>query len=115
MIKCNTDFEKSHVHGFCIFIRLSCVNSKRRYKTVSFLLAGLSATTYKVLIMYIIGGVLIFLAVNRKMEPALLLPLGFGAILGQYSFLGSNAYDPDRHRRGERYSPVALRGGNRSQ
>ncbi|MBN2859812.1 MAG: sodium ion-translocating decarboxylase subunit beta [Sphaerochaetaceae bacterium] len=56
---------------------------------MSFLLAGLSATTYKVLIMYIIGGVLIFLAVNRKMEPALLLPLGFGAILVNIPFSGA--------------------------
>jgi len=39
--------------------------------------------------MYIIGGVLIFLAVNRKMEPALLLPLGFGAILVNIPFSGA--------------------------
>lgn len=32
-------------------------------------------------IMWIIGGLLIFLAIKRKMEPALLLPMGFGAIL----------------------------------
>ena len=33
------------------------------------------------LVMWIIGGVLIFLAIRKKMEPALLLPMGFGAIL----------------------------------
>lgn len=31
--------------------------------------------------MWIIGGLLIFLAINKNMEPALLLPMGFGAIL----------------------------------
>lgn len=31
--------------------------------------------------MWIIGGVLIFLAIKKDMEPALLLPMGFGAIL----------------------------------
>lgn len=31
--------------------------------------------------MWMIGGLLIFLAINKKMEPALLLPMGFGAIL----------------------------------
>lgn len=31
--------------------------------------------------MLVIGGILIYLAVVRKMEPALLLPMGFGAIL----------------------------------
>ena len=32
-------------------------------------------------IMWIIGGVLIYLAIKKEMEPTLLLPIGFGAIL----------------------------------
>ena len=36
---------------------------------------------YQQIIMWIIGGVLIFLAVKKDMEPTLLLPLGFGTIL----------------------------------
>ncbi len=32
-------------------------------------------------IMWVIGGILIYLAIKRDMEPALLLPMGFGAIL----------------------------------
>ncbi len=32
-------------------------------------------------IMWIIGGILIFLAIKKEMEPTLLLPIGFGAIL----------------------------------
>ena len=32
-------------------------------------------------IMWIIGGVLIYLAIAKDMEPTLLLPMGFGAIL----------------------------------
>ncbi len=32
-------------------------------------------------IMWIIGGILIFLAIKKEMEPTLLLPMGFGAIL----------------------------------
>lgn len=35
----------------------------------------------KMVIMWIIGGVLIYLAIKKDMEPTLLLPLGFGAIL----------------------------------
>lgn len=31
--------------------------------------------------MWLIGGLLIFLAIKKKMEPTLLLPMGFGAIL----------------------------------
>ena len=32
-------------------------------------------------LMLLVGGVLIYLAIRRGMEPALLLPMGFGAIL----------------------------------
>ena len=35
----------------------------------------------KMVIMWIIGGVLIYLAIKKEMEPTLLLPMGFGAIL----------------------------------
>ena len=36
---------------------------------------------WKMLVMWIIGGLLIFLAIKKEMEPTLLLPMGFGAIL----------------------------------
>lgn len=48
---------------------------------MDYLVEALSLITYKTVIMWIIGGVLIFLAIKYKMEPALLLPMGFGAIL----------------------------------
>ena len=35
----------------------------------------------KYVVMWIIGGLLIFLAIKKEMEPTLLLPMGFGAIL----------------------------------
>ena len=36
---------------------------------------------YQQIIMWVLGGILIYLAVKKDMEPALLLPMGFGAIL----------------------------------
>lgn len=36
---------------------------------------------WKMLVMWAIGGTLIFLAIKKEMEPTLLLPIGFGAIL----------------------------------
>ncbi len=36
---------------------------------------------WKMIVMWIIGGVLIFLAIKKEMEPTLLLPIGFGCIL----------------------------------
>ena len=35
----------------------------------------------KMVIMWLIGGILIYLAIKKDMEPTLLLPMGFGAIL----------------------------------
>ena len=46
-----------------------------------FLLEGLKALTWQQAVMWIIGGILIYLAIKKDMEPALLLPMGFGAIL----------------------------------
>lgn len=41
----------------------------------------LQLITWKHLVMFGIGGILIYLAIRKKCEPALLLPMGFGAIL----------------------------------
>lgn len=48
---------------------------------MSFLLEGLSAITLKEFVMYIVGAALIWFAIKKDYEPALLLPMGFGAIL----------------------------------
>lgn len=42
---------------------------------------GFTSLTWEMLIMYAIGGVLIWLAIAKEYEPMLLLPIGFGAIL----------------------------------
>ena len=42
----------------------------------------------KMIVMWILGGLLIYLAIKREMEPALLLPMGFGAILVNLPFSG---------------------------
>ena len=49
----------------------------------SFLVNGIQtmAANPKMLVMWVIGGLLIWLAVKKDFEPALLLPMGFGAIL----------------------------------
>ncbi len=48
---------------------------------MEFLLSGVVAITWQQLVMYGIGGLLIYLAIAKGFEPALLLPMGFGAIL----------------------------------
>jgi len=45
------------------------------------LIQNFSYITWQMLVMWAIGGVLIYLAIVRQMEPTLLLPMGFGAIL----------------------------------
>ena len=47
----------------------------------SFLWEGLLSITGKQALMYLIGAVLIYLAIVKGYEPALLMPMGFGAIL----------------------------------
>ena len=48
---------------------------------MEFLLAGIIQITWQQVLMWVIGGVLIYLAIDRQLEPSLLLPMGFGAIL----------------------------------
>lgn len=48
---------------------------------MEFLLEGISLITWQDLVMYGLGGLLIYLAIVKEFEPALLLPMGFGAIL----------------------------------
>ena len=48
---------------------------------MEFLIKTLSNVTWQHAVMWLIGGILIFLAIKKEMEPALLLPIGFGAIL----------------------------------
>ena len=40
-------------------------------------------------VMWVIGGLLIYLAIKKEMEPSLLLPMGFGAILVNLPFSGA--------------------------
>ncbi len=49
--------------------------------------------TWQQLIMIVIGGVLIFLAIKKEMEPSLLLPMGFGAILVNLPFVNTEAIE----------------------
>ena len=55
---------------------------------MSFLLDGVMAVTWQQIVMYIVGIVLIWLAVKKEYEPSLLLPMGFGAILVNLPYSG---------------------------
>ena len=48
-----------------------------------------SVSAIKMIIMWALGGILIYLAINKKMEPALLLPMGFGVIMVNLPFSGA--------------------------
>ena len=47
----------------------------------SFFIEGLSSLSWQHFVMYAVGAFLIYLAVAKDYEPALLLPIGFGAII----------------------------------
>ncbi len=56
---------------------------------LNFLVEGLAHVTWEQVIMWGVGAVLIYLAIVKKIEPALLMPMGFGAILINIPFSGA--------------------------
>ena len=64
--------------GNRIFMKENKIN---RRNNMEFLWEGVMAITPQQFVMYLIGGLLIWLAVKKEYEPALLLPMGFGAIM----------------------------------
>ena len=48
---------------------------------MSFLIEGITSLTWQQVVMWGVGALLIYLAIAKDFEPALLLPMGFGAIL----------------------------------
>ncbi|MBO5452984.1 MAG: sodium ion-translocating decarboxylase subunit beta [Clostridia bacterium] len=55
---------------------------------MEFLLESFKAVTWQQGLMYLVGILLIYLAIKKGYEPALLLPMGFGAILVNLPFTG---------------------------
>ena len=51
------------------------------FSTFMGLFSNLGNTTWQMLVMWAVGGLLIYLGIVKKMEPTLLVPMGFGAIL----------------------------------
>ncbi len=58
---------------------------------MSAIFANLGNLEWQQAVMWLIGGVLIFLAIKKEMEPTLLLPMGFGAILVNLPESGAKA------------------------
>lgn len=53
---------------------------------LNFLLVGVQGIQWQQVLMWVIGATLIYLAIGKDFEPALLLPIGFGAILVNIPF-----------------------------
>ena len=56
---------------------------------MDFLWSGLLSITWQQVVMYVVGLLLIYLAIEKDYEPALLLPMGFGAVLVNIPFSGA--------------------------
>ena len=65
-----------------------------QYPYLEELLKGILGLSYTHIIMWIIGGILIWLAVKYDYEPALLLPIGFGAILANIPHSSAVSTEP---------------------
>jgi carboxybiotin decarboxylase len=60
--------------------------------------AGFASLTWQHLVMYAVAGALIYLAVAKRYEPLLLIPIGFGALLANLPnalMAASSTYVPD--------------------
>ena len=55
--------------------------------------SGFAHLTWGNWVMILVGGVLIYLAITRKYEPLLLIPIGFGTILANLPLAEMGAYD----------------------
>lgn len=51
-------------------------------------MSGFTGLTVKNIIMIILGGILLYLAIVKKYEPLLLIPIAFGSILVNLPFTG---------------------------
>ena len=75
---------------------------------MEFLWEGLLSITWQQAVMYVVGALLIYLAIEKDYEPSLLLPMGFGAIPGQHSRKRRSEPVYGRRRRNARYRAVAV-------
>lgn len=58
------------------------------------LVVGFTSITWEAAVMLFIGCVLLYLAVGRNIEPLLLVPIGFGILLGNLPLAGLSAHEP---------------------
>lgn len=63
-------------------------DTQKEEKEMEFLTDGILALTWQQIVMFAVGITLIWLAIKKGFEPALLLPMGFGAILVNLPFSG---------------------------
>lgn len=56
---------------------------------------ALGALTWGNIIMFVIGGLLFYLGIAKKMEPVLLVPIGLGIIMVNLPFAGLMIYNPE--------------------
>lgn len=62
--------------------------------------AGVLQLTWQNMVMFLVGGTLIFLAIKKNFEPLLLIPIGFGAILANLplaNLSSSGSFDHSEH------------------
>ena len=57
------------------------------------LVQGFANLNWQDIVMIVIGSILLYLGTGKKIEPLLLIPIGFGIILGNLPLAGLSAYD----------------------
>ncbi len=62
---------------------------------LSSLTQGFANLTWQAAVMITVGCVLLYLGIAKKIEPVLLVPIGFGIVLGNLPLAGLSAHDED--------------------
>jgi Na+-transporting methylmalonyl-CoA/oxaloacetate decarboxylase beta subunit len=60
---------------------------------LSSLVQGFASLTWQSIIMVLLGCLLLYMGISKKFEPLLLIPIGFGVILGNLPLAGLSAHD----------------------
>ena len=70
----------SNLDGICESCNVTIADEESGFAAIP-IIGNLADITWQQIVMWAIGAVLIYLAIAKDMEPTLLLPMGFGAIL----------------------------------
>lgn len=72
---------RASAYVYIVYYFYCYAQKETQLNILDFLTQGIRLLNWQMVLMWLVGGVLIYLAIEKEFEPALLLPMGIGAIL----------------------------------